>query len=511
MFLSGPSPMIGRRALEGAVLALLVSASSTASAQPAADAGNEPRQERGPAPPARAPTPAVRSDLRPSDKRRAQDYAGRAAKTTPAEALLWVPRVLFFPAYLVTEYVVRKPLGAATVAVEQNDVISKVTHAFTFGPHDNVGLVPTAFVDFGFRPSVGLYHFYDDFLAPHNDLRATVATGGAQYLKASVADRIPLVVDRSDTTRAYLQLELDGLARPDLKFWGIGPSSLSHDVGRYQMRTVGGGARAHADFWKGTFAETWVTGRRVAFSDGECDPVASIDVRPATTSCAATTLLEQVRVGRYPVPAGFTKGYGVLKVGARVVLDSRAPRPYPGSGVALDARVEHATVPSGEVHGSFLSYGASFGAFADLTGTRRVLGLVVDARFQTKLQRSFQIPFTELVGSQRLDYVPEDDLLRGFLPGRLLGSSSLTAALDYEWPIWAFLDGTMQAAVGNVFGDHLEDFRFDRLRFSFVGGITSPNHRDHQFNLMLGFGTKTFEEGGGPESLRFLLGGTTGF
>jgi hypothetical protein len=29
--------------------------------------------------------------------------------------------------------------------------------------------------------------------------------------------------------------------------------------------------------------------------------------------------------------------------------------------------------------------------------------------------------------------------------------------------------------------------------------------------MLLGFGTKTFEQGGGPDSLRFLIGGTTGF
>jgi hypothetical protein len=422
-----------------------------------------------------------------------------------------VPRVLLFPAYVVTEYVVRKPLGALTVAVEQNDVISKVTDAFTFGPHDNVGLVPTAFVDFGFRPSVGLYHFFDDFLAPGNDLRATVATGGSQYLKASIADRVPLRKSAEGRATTYLQLEIDGLARPDLKFWGIGPSSLAHDAGHYQMRTTGGGARVHADYRKGTFVETWITARHVELADGECDPVRSLYVHPAETSCASTTLLEQVRAGRYAVPPGFAQGYGIVKVGGRVVLDSRAPRPYPGSGVALDARVESGTVPSGPSRGSYLSYGASLGGFVDLTRTRRVLGLIVDARFQSPLQKHFQIPFPELVGAKRLDVIPEDDLLRGFLPGRLLGQSSVTAALDYEWPIWAFLDGTMQAAVGNVFGDHLKDFRFERLRFSFVGGITTPNHRDHQFNFLLGFGTKTFEQGGGPESLRFLLGGTTGF
>ena len=161
--------------------------------------------------------------------------------------------------------------------------------------------------------------------------------------------------------------------------------------------------------------------------------------------------------------------------------------------------------------GSWITYGASVGGFVDLTGTRRVLGLVLDARFLDALNDRFQVPFTELIGQKRVDYIPEDDLIRGFRPGRLLGTSSLVASLNYEWPIWAFIDGTMQAAVGNVFGDRLEDFAMERTRFSFVGGLTSPNQRDHQFNFMVGFGTKTFEQGAAPDSLRFVVGGTTGF
>ena len=62
-----------------------------------------------------------------------------------------------------------------------------------------------------------------------------------------------------------------------------------------------------------------------------------------------------------------------------------------------------------------------------------------------------------------------------------------------------------------TFGEQFNDFKFERLRLSFVGGFTSPNTRDHQFNFQLGFGAKTIEQGGGPESLRFLVGGTTGF
>ena len=56
-----------------------------------------------------------------------------------------------------------------------------------------------------------------------------------------------------------------------------------------------------------------------------------------------------------------------------------------------------------------------------------------------------------------------------------------------------------------------EDFELDLLRFSFVAGLRSPNHRDHSLNFLMGFGTNTFEDGGEPSAFRLVIGGTTGF
>ena len=102
--------------------------------------------------------------------------------------------------------------------------------------------------------------------------------------------------------------------------------------------------------------------------------------------------------------------------------------------------------------------------------------------------------------------------MRGFKPNRLLGSSAIAATLEYRWPVWAFIDGTLQASVGNAFaGSHLDDFAPELLRFSFVGGISSPERRNRVLNLLVGFGTDTFADGGKPSSFRFGFGGTTDF
>ena len=39
--------------------------------------------------------------------------------------------------------------------------------------------------------------------------------------------------------------------------------------------------------------------------------------------------------------------------------------------------------------------------------------------------------------------------------------SAAVATLQYSWPVWGFLDGIIQADVGNVFGPHLEGFAAD--------------------------------------------------
>lgn len=473
------------------------------------------KKRSGPAPSAveAASTPA-RPALKPGEKRPVQDYDGREDTTSTAEDALWLPRIVLFPVYLVVETFIRLPVGALTVAVESNDVIGELTNVFLFGPDNNIGIVPTAFVDFGFRPSFGVYSFWNDFLVKGNDLRLNLGFGGLGFWRASIADRIP-VDTPIGTARAksFLQVEANVLTRSDLAFWGIGPRSRTEDEGGYSVTTFGGGGRAHVEPWRGTFLEAWATLRKTTTGAGSCsDQVSIIENNSFTRICETPTIRRNILDGVYDAPAQYGRPYTTVKTGMRAALDSREERPAPGSGVAVDLSGELVTDIDEPKLGSWINYGATAAGFVDLTGTQRVLSLTIAARFQDALEDNKVIPFTELVGATHIENVPDLDLLRGFLPGRLLGSSAVAATVEYHWPIWAFLDGTMQAAVGNVFnGAHLDDFDPELLRFSFLGGIRSPNHRDHSFNLLVGFGTEPFVDGGSPTSFRFLIGGTTGF
>ena len=84
---------------------------------------------------------------------------------------------------------------------------------------------------------------------------------------------------------------------------------------------------------------------------------------------------------------------------------------------------------------------------------QRVLSLSVLTRFADPLGDR-PIPFTELVivsgGDGRDARVTS---------GRMRDRSAAVAALHYTWPIGPWIGGNIEAAVGNVFGEHLEGFR----------------------------------------------------
>ena len=115
------------------------------------------------------------------------------------------------------------------------------------------------------------------------------------------------------------------------------------------------------------------------------------------------------------------------------------------------------------------------------------------------------VPFTELVSLGG-----DDAPMPGFWVGRLIDRSAAVATLRYRWPIGPWLDGSMQAAVGNVFGEHLDDFQTRLLRFSGALGLESDSSPDSNFQFLIGFGTETFDHGGQVDSFRLAFGTSRG-
>ncbi len=467
------------------------------------DAPQQPAAE-----PDRDKEPALAPDapIDQEDERALPDYDGRGDEpTTAGDVLIWVPRVLMSPLYFVSEFVIRRPLGWLVTAVEEEKVVAKVFDFFTFGPDNNIGVAPTGLIDFGFRPSVGIYFFWNEFLAENNDLRARAATWGPNWLLFNVRDRLTLWEGHELTLRGEF------LRRSDRIFHGIGPES-GPDTARYQSTSIQGGLLYEADLWRSSQLSTHATVRDVSFDadggDGD-DP----------------TVAQEITRGRYPTPPGMESGYTVVVQGVTAELDTRRRREPSwlpegsdyvspnASGLRLQLRGEHAAGlntelranPNAPARNQWLKYGGTLGGYLDIAGQQRVLGLSLIADFVDPIHEDTTIPFTELIG------LGGERPLRGFLEGRLLGRSSAVAQFDYHWPVWVFIDGAFHYSVGNVFGERLDGFEMGKLRQSFGMGFRANSSRDHVFELLLAFGSKTFDQGGGIENVRFVLGATSGF
>jgi hypothetical protein len=419
-------------------------------------------------------------------KRRLPDYGNRGpAPTRFGDVVIWVPRLLLSPIYLVTEYGIRWPLGHLIAAAERANVPDLLYNFFFFGANHRAGFAPLAFVDFGFRPSVGIYTFWDDAVFRGNDLRFHGTTGGANWFAGVLTDRIRFRQVDS------LTLTLSGITRPDHAFFGVGPDTLQSSISRYGEARLEANARAEFPLFRAS---------RVEASLGLC----SVDFRRGYFG-HDPSLAQAVASGLYPVPDGFARGYTALTSHVLAAFDNRRPSPADGSGIRVELEAEEGSDVRRSPSSSWLRYGATAGAFLDLNGHNRVLSLSAASLFADPLNSHYPVPFTELVS------LGGAGPMRGFYPGRLLDRSAFAATLKYRWPIWVWLDGSMQAAVGNVFGEHLAEFAVSRFRFSGAIGLESVGSRDGSVELLVGLGSETFEHGAQVDSARILIGSNRGF
>ncbi len=117
-------------------------------------------------------------------KRAVPDYDGRAeAPATAGEVLLWVPRTLLSPAYLASEFLLRRPLGLLVTEMERAGLLDGV-----FADSD-FAVLPTFVVDFGFRASGGVYVSWDDAGFEGHEFRLRAAWGGPGWWRVTFKER----------------------------------------------------------------------------------------------------------------------------------------------------------------------------------------------------------------------------------------------------------------------------------------------------------------------------------
>lgn len=417
-------------------------------------------------PPASEGTTTASSE--PPPRREVPDYRGQAPPApTPGEVLIWVPRVILLPAYLVTNYVIRVPIGAAATAAEKNNWGPAVFNVFAFGPDNKGGIFPTFFLAFGFRPSIGLHFFWGDTFVTDNKVTADLAWGGSNWITVALGDRY------SFSKASSIAVEARWNRRPDNLYFGIGPETTTDFKSRYGTDQVGGTVlyRYAKDRAR---IETGAHLTRTVFREYSC--------------CSDPTLTQRVERGELPPPPGFQENTTAAGLTFRGSLDTRRPD-IDRSGIRLGVAIEPSVDVTRGFDRSWIRYGAGIEGSWDVNGRGRVLSLGLLAQFADPFG-SQPVPFTDLVT------VGGTEPFVGFLLGRLRDRSAIGAQLSWRWPVFAYIDGVAGVSFGNVFGAHLQNFRWDLLRLSAEAGIrTAAALGASNFQFVVGIGTEPFSQG----------------
>ena len=426
----------------------------------------------------------------PDGRRAPPDYSGRGAPPRdPADDLLWIPRVLFSPLYLISEYLIRQPVGWLVTEIERSHIFEEFFDFFTFGDDRSGGLVPTAFFDFGFVPSGGLYLWWNDVAMQGHDIRVSAGFGGPEWLHAKVLDRI-----RFDEHNE-LSFFAEGLRRPDY-IWSGGGWDSTELRGRYGRNAVGGGGAFQSRrLWRGSGFRYAAEVQFNSFEDSsyDSDHPAQLPIEQAAAQ------------GWFDLPPGYTDGYIAFRHRLEGTLDTREERPAPGHGVRAQAWFEQGLDLRQADRSHWLRGGAQLSGAVDL-GSQRILQIIGLVDVVEPVGEDGQVPFAEQVFLSR-----QPLSMGGFLPGQLVGRSATVLTLEYHYPIWVWLEGSLHYSVGNAFGPRFEDFHVERLRQSFGVGFRTIGDRDNSALIMVAFGTEPFVRGASVTSVRFVIGSQGGF
>jgi hypothetical protein len=421
----------------------------------------------------------------PSPKRPVPDYDGRGPPgKPPGDAALWVPRVVLSPLYLVSEYVLREPLAVVVPAAENADVPRKLYDFFAFGPDHKAGVVPIGYFEFDFNPSLGVYAFWNDALGKGNDWALHTEAWPSDWYAVSLRDSVRLDDERT------LLFHLSGVHRPDRVFYGLGPQSLQSSQSRFTEAVADESVMLDWKYFRESHVKLTTGVRSESLGPGSygSDP----------------SLGQEASTGAFAVPYGYGGRYTAQYNRVLASLDSRRPWPAPGSGARIEVQAEQGSDLISSPASGWIRYGGTASGFVDLDQHQRVVNLSVGVECADSLG-TLPIPFTELVS------LGGDGPMRGYFMRRMIDRSAATAALHYVWPIGPWLGGNIEAAVGNVFGEHLQGFRPDLLRLSGDIGITTVGVSDYPIEAIVGIGTETFEHGGQVDSIRAAISVNHGF
>ncbi len=413
-------------------------------------------------------------------RRPVPDYGRPPERTDAADILLWVPRVIFFPVYLLFEYGVRVPLGWLLRAIELSHIDSIFSHGMTQTESEHPSLwrfSPIFRFDYGFLPTVGLaFDVHDE--AQRYQLGVGFSFWGPDQVRGTVTGSV-----RVDDTRFVL--DAFGSFRDDQIWNGLGWSAPAWPRARYAHALGAGDLYLTHRFWR---SSSFSFGGRIGihrFSNSDFRQDHDLSIAEAN-----------VVTGLMP-PPGYAEGYTAAEPWARVVVDTRSQL---AERHATGARVEAygswaANIEQG-IDQSWARAGASFEVAREVMKDRS-LHLRGMAELVEPIGRA-SVPFTEQVWlSGIMGRMP------GYLAGRLIGLSGTSVGVSWRYALGAWFDAELFVDVGNVFAEHFQDFDVARLRLS--AGTALMAHRRRDFTILVALGTEPFVLGATVSSARVLV------
>jgi len=222
--------------------------------------------------------------------------------------------------------------------------------------------------------------------------------------------------------------------------------------------------------------------RSVAFRPGDCCDDRSLDSRIAD--------------GTLMAPDGYNTPYTSLYQRGELALDTRDERPVTALGGYLKMHAE----TSFDVRNdrSWIAYGATFGIALDIHGRQHALTAQVVVAYADPLHGGI-VPFDEQPSLGGGD-------MPGFVAGWMTGRSALATQLAYSWPVWPMLVAQLRVGAGNAFGDRFDGLAAEKLRLSTDFSISAAGKRDQGFEILVGAGSRTFDQGAGIDAVRLSIG-----
>lgn len=154
--------------------------------------------------------------------------AYRPVPRHPASIAWWVPRLVLAPVHVAADMLGR-PTALLVAAAEKHHWVRRLRDLFTFGDRDQLGLFPVAYVDTGFRSTLGAYFFWREGW-DQGSLRLRATTGGPSHWDVRASWAVP--------AEPGWQLSARASDRDDRVFYGLGRGSESQAM-RHGERFIG--------------------------------------------------------------------------------------------------------------------------------------------------------------------------------------------------------------------------------------------------------------------------------